>query len=581
MFVAAAFVGAMLALAGTATAKPSCLGKPATIVSSKPKIVGTKAPDTIVALGSGAHTISGLGGNDRICGGTGDDRIDGGKGVDRLDGGDGNDSVTGSKGPDSLSGGAGDDYLDGAQGSDEIDGGEGNDTLAGDKGNDRLDGGDGNDSIDGGPGDDPALEGGDGTDTVIGGTGIDKADGGPGDGDVVRGDAGTDTLDGGPGARDIVSYESATRGGIVVSLSSGRATGDGHDTLAGFEDVVGSPQGDDISGDSGSNRLDGGVGDDKLDGAGGDNEAFGGPGSDVCTNFTAENSCGPEPGPPANATYVVLNQGLSGASLVVQGSYGPNDVRIANPGGNWAVSDNGAIAPGDGCAAQPGDPHTAICPSVGSLNLIVATGGSGDDGIAIDPSVPASVSVRINGNAGSDTLVGGGGADVLEAGENYNHPDSGNDTLVGNGGADVLYADPGADQIDGGTGDDLLVSSVATCQGHTFDGGPGNDTVSYARSSGVAMSMALGGTGGPIHGCGSPDKILGDNESLEGSDGPDLMIGDNGPNSFLGHLGADTFIGKGGDDFIDAVDGKRDKKIDCGGGNDDVLKDPADPTISC
>ena len=45
-----------------------------------------------------------------------------------------------------------------------------------------------------------------------------------------------------------------------------------------------------------------------------------------------------------------------------------------------------------------------------------------------------------------------------------------------------------------------------------------------------------------------------------------MLIGDNGDNSFLGHLGADTFIGKGGNDFIDAVDGQRDKAIDCGGG---------------
>ena len=38
-----------------------------------------------------------------------------------------------------------------------------------------------------------------------------------------------------------------------------------------------------------------------------------------------------------------------------------------------------------------------------------------------------------------------------------------------------------------------------------------------------------------------------------------MLTGDNGDNSFLGHLGADTFIGKGGNDFIDAADGQRDK----------------------
>ena len=57
------------------------------------------------------------------------------------------------------------------------------------------------------------------------------------------------------------------------------------------------------------------------------------------------------------------------------------------------------------------------------------------------------------------------------------------------------------------------------------------------------------------------DKVLANNESLQRSDGPDTLIDDNGDNSFLGHLGADTFIGKGGNDFIDAIDGERDKVI--------------------
>ena len=56
-----------------------------------------------------------------------------------------------------------------------------------------------------------------------------------------------------------------------------------------------------------------------------------------------------------------------------------------------------------------------------------------------------------------------------------------------------------------------------------------------------------------------------------------MLIGDNGDNSFLGHLGADTFFGKGGDDFIDAVDGQRDKAIVCGGGDDERRQGPRRP----
>ena len=95
-----------------------CLGKKATIVSAKKTIVGTKAPDVIVVLGGGAHTVHGLGGNDRICGGPGDDRLYGEKGADKIDGGGGNDTILGDRGGDKLSGGAGDDYIDGQKGSD-------------------------------------------------------------------------------------------------------------------------------------------------------------------------------------------------------------------------------------------------------------------------------------------------------------------------------------------------------------------------------------------------------------------------------------------------------------------------------
>ncbi|HEY1285662.1 MAG TPA: calcium-binding protein, partial [Solirubrobacterales bacterium] len=289
-----------------------------------------------------------------------------------------------------------------------------------------------------------------------------------------------------------------------------------------------------------------------------------------------EHSCGPEQSPPAGQTFVILNQGLDGSSLIVQGDGGPDDIHISFSGG-WTVTDSSPIAPGEGCSAASG--NAVSCPTAIPTGLLVATGGAGNDAISVDPSVPAGVKVRINGNAGSDTLVGGNGDDVLEAGENYNGPDDGNDTLIGNAGSDVLYADPGADLLSGGPGNDLLVSSVSTCQGHQYDGGPGDDTVSYGRSN-ASLTVKLGGTGAP-HGCGSPDQVEGNNESLEGSDGPDVLIGDGGENSFLGHLGADKFIGKGGSDFIDAVDGRRDKLINCGGGgHNDVMLDPSDPSPS-
>jgi Ca2+-binding RTX toxin-like protein len=587
--VFAACLLAVAALTPAAEARLKCLGRKATIVrgGGNDAVHGTKAPDVIYA-GAGNDRISGLGGNDRICGGSGNDTIDGGAGVDRVDGGGGRDHITGFRAPDKLGGGAGNDFINGQKGSDTIDGGGGRDHLIGDKGNDRLAGGAGDDLVDGSLGDDKGLDGGAGSDVVIGGAGSDNADGGPGNGDVVRGDSGNDNLSGGPGLQDIVSFESASRGGVTVNLATGTASGDGKDRLSGFEDVVGSPNDDDITGDEGPNRLDGGVGDDTLDGGGGreprgggGDMAFGGAGSDKCQGFGTESSCGAEKSPPGKGTLAVLNSGISGSSLVVQGNHDDNAIAISRSGSAYVVSDASGIVPGDGC--EDSASGSVRCPSPGRLNLIIATGGDGNDRITVEGSVPGGLQVRANGNDGSDTITGGSGNDVLEAGENYSHPDSGADTLIGGGGNDSLFADPGGDSLRGGKGNDLLVSSVATCQGHIFDGGPGIDTVSYARSEGQAMRMVLGGTGGPTGGCASPEQIRASNDALEGSQGPDVLIGDAGSNTFLGQGGADAIYGKEGRDYIDAADGQRDVRIDCGpGSREQAVKDGSDPRpISC
>ena len=246
---------------------------------------------------------------------------------------------------------------------------------------------------------------------------------------------------------------------------------------------------------------------------------------------------------------MILNQGLDGVSLIVQGDSGPNDIQVSFDAAAGRSPTAGPSTPADGCVSTGATVRQL--PGRDATGLVVITGGDGDDSINITESVPAGVKVRANGNAGSDTLSGGPGDDVLEAGENYNSPDNGNDTLTATAAATSSTPTRARDHLSGGPGNDLLVSSVAVCQGHIFSGGPGDDTVSYGRSD-AAMQVRLGGTGGPA-GCGNTDQVRGDNESLEGSDGPDVLIGDNGDNSFLGHLGADTFIGKGGNDFIDAV----------------------------
>lgn len=616
--LAIALFGALTAtLALSAPSVPaaaSCLGKKAKIVSAKKTIVGKKAPDVIVVLGGGSHTVRGLGGNDRICGGTGDDRLYGEKGSDRIDGGAGNDTILGDRGGDKLSGGEGGDYIDGQKGSDEIDGGAGDgDRLFGDKGNDTMDGGPGNgDELDGGLGDEKLETGGEGDgDIVIGNLGTDNLSGGPGNGDVIRGDGGIDTIDGGGGDQDIASFATSPKPGVVVSLAAGTATGDGHDTIRDIDDVVGSPFDDTVTGNDGTNRIDGGPGNDDLNGGGpsgsGDpDQGFGGAGADDCQSFGEVSSCG-DRNPAQTETAVELNRGLDGVSVVVTGLGDDNQITASYNGGAFVVTDPTGVETreGSGCAASgaprapvvPGKPSrtepdggpstggeptgpdtTATCPSGLGVSFVLVDSGGGNDTVGVGGGIPNSLSVRISGGNGNDTISGGPGDDLLESGDEYSGT-SGNDILNGEAGNDGLIADPGGDQLNAGDGNDLLVSSAALCQGHSFDGGGGLDTVSYARSkpSGT-LTMTLGGAGSVSGGCAAPDTILATSESLEGSEGNDKMVGDSSNNTLFGHGGADIFLGMGGSDSIEAIDGEKDKLIDCGlGGDQGSSGDSSDP----
>lgn len=577
-----------------AAATPTCLGMKATKVSSAARIVGKKGHDVIVAVGRGAKVIDGLGGNDRICGGPGPERIIGNRGNDRLHGGGGNDKLFGVRGNDRLMGGSGDDELEGFRGSDMLEGDGGDDWLRGNRGNDRMSGGPGDDLIEGVNGDD-SLEGDSGGDRLNGGPGTDRLLGGSGT-DTLLGESGGDFLDGGPD-QDIASWSSAPNG-VAVNLSrrGEQTTRDGDDTVRGIEDVVGSAFPDELYGNSASNRIDGGAGYDLLDGRGGRDEAFGGPDGADCLDFEKRNNCGGN-SVPTTASVVILSRGLDGNTFIVNGDDSNNRLTISREAGFLKVVEKGnqRIDAGtkDGSGCEPSGSQTVTCPFSGTLTSILMTGNGGDDTLEVGPGFGSRLGARINGGGGSDTLIGGPEDDFLEAGYPYRFlseggPTTGRDRLFGGGGDDGLFADRGSDLLSGDKGSDLLVSSKDVCQGHRLDGGPGQDNASWAqvgvKNDGYRgpMKMKIGGTGGPTSKCRSDlDTVRSNIESLEGSRLDDTLIGDRGSNSFYGQSGADSFLGNGGQDFIDARDNERDRKIDCGGSGS-ALVDSRDPApIRC
>ena len=103
----------------------------------------------------------------------------------------------------------------------------------------------------------------------------------------------------------------------------------------------------------------------------------------------------------------------------------------------------------------------------------------------------------------------------------------------------------------GGPGDDLLIGGQP-CDGDLFDGGPGNnDSASFARvrNSGIFVEATIGGPvlDPDVANCnaGHIDHSI---EKIEGSPGPDILIGDGGPNTLLGRGGNDILDGMGGSD---------------------------------
>ncbi|MET0304917.1 MAG: calcium-binding protein [Solirubrobacterales bacterium] len=510
-------VGLIFAGPAAAGAAPLCDGQRATIFSNEATIAGTKGPDVIVG-GRGPNEIFGAGGNDVICGGAGHDAIYGDRGNDTIDGKRGNDAIHGGRG------------------SDDVDGGSDRDQVVGGSGNDGLYGGRGDrDEVDGGPGDD-------------------EAGGGPGAFDSLIGGVGRDRIDGGAGNHDIASYRGAG-GPVAVDLGSGLVTGAEQERLAGIEDAVGGSGEDVLLGsDTTSNRLDGGPGDDRLLGLWRSDQAYGGPGSDQCVGpFSVEDSCGPAIG--RRGTKIELYDSIVGSSsLTIAGDDGVDDVTVSRGDHGYVVrggSGNPVLRStprSGGCASTAG---SVSC--VGPVSSILVSLGGGNDRLTVRGTVPAEVSVTVEGGPGRDWLRGGRGGDTLYAGD-----DSDPDTIAGGGGDDVLFGvnilhprrNSGAATLVGGPGNDLLVGGQP-CD-DLFHGGLGdNDSASFARvrNAGTVVKAAIGGRvfDPEAAACGA-SRIDGTVEKIEGSTGPDVLLGSAGADTLLGRGGADLLDGRGGAD---------------------------------
>jgi Ca2+-binding RTX toxin-like protein len=553
--VGAASVTLGAGASGAGPEVPRCAGHPATIVGSRDEAVIRATPHRdVIWAGPGEHEILGLGGSDVICAGPGDDVIYGGGG---------NDLIYGGAGHDTIYGGGGDDTVRGGRGADVIYGGRGDDTLVGGRaGGNVLYGGAGDDSLNGGGGNGNILRG---------GLGIDVLRGGGGDGNILDGGYGWDIIDGGSGHDNTASFAAMPRsnlkgGGVWASLESGRAFGDGRDKLRHVENLEGSAFDDTLIGNRHANKLYGGPGDDTLIGGGGDNTLDGGSGSDRCRGAPRRrrSSCGPQRTPRASAqVYFESGADPAAAGVVVASGSGNDEISVGFDAGTdtLGITAKRGIAVHPPCT-RPGAALTeAICPLGGLPRWLTVDLGPGNDRFRVIGSLVGIGEVRVDGGPGNDVLRGGPEEDLLEGGP-------GADRLYGGGGSDALVGGVGGPNLlEGGPGGDLLAAG-SPCAGGRIVGGSGRNDVSFAElplQPGVLYASLARGI---AYVQGVPDchpvHISHSVRDLEGSFGPDVLIGDRRANHIIGQGGADRIYGGGGEDVIDARDGVRDALIQCG-----------------
>jgi len=459
-------------------------------------------------------------------------------------------NIIGTDSSDILIGTADADVINGRGGRDWIRGRGGDDSIGGDAGNDALSGGTGQDTLTGGEGD-----------------------------DFLSGDAGDDSIDGG-GGTDTAVYVGAL-GGVSADLASGLVSGAaGNDTLAGIEDLVGSPFVDVLAGDAAANHLDGAAGNDLLEGRAGDDTLAGGTGDDTVDGGAGVDRASYDGarGPVTVNLQAGTASGFAGqdALLSIEQAEGSAfaDLLIGTDGGNETLlggAGEDTLHGGRGEDSLDGGTHD---PQLGwdwvsylsasaavNVNLAtgIASGAAGNDTLAriegvmgtafADTLTGDGLDNVLRGNGGNDTIDGAGGtgdwvdystaAGAVTAslvtgtstGADGNDVFTGIERIGGSQFGDVLTGDAGDNRLQGNGGNDTLI------------GGAGSDGVDYKDASG-AVTVHLGQ--GLATGADGSDTLVGI-ENVHGSSG----FGD----SLRGDDGANIIEGRGGNDVIDGAQG--------------------------
>ena len=235
--------------------------------------------------------------------------------------------------------------------------------------------------------------------------------------------------------------------------------------------------------------------------------------------------------------------------------------------------------------------------------VVVVNGGDGNDSLSVLAKDTEIVTAALNGGPGDDVLIGSDTGDSLEGldgndrlvgakGGDDMSGGVGNDTLVWNNGdgTDFIEGDAGNDttEVNGNPtlGDVFTIEPNAgrvtfrrtNLVGFTLDasterfqvnGLGGDDSLTAAPGTALPALILLsvdGGTGADtVNGSDGPDLILGGegNDLLNGGGGDDRIVGDRGNDTMNGGAGDDTLVWNNGDatDVLNGDDGRDDVEV--------------------
>ena len=238
-------------------------------------------------------------------------------------------------------------------------------------------------------------------------------------------------------------------------------------------------------------------------------------------------------------------QGGSGQDAILGGS--DNDIIYGRTSGDILLGD-GPNSFDEVPVPEPGEPELAVDVTATTVVDLVPIDPTNPDP---DPLALHKYLSRISGiNTGADTIVGGGGNDMIFAGQDA-------DSITGDG-ADLM---PDFQPVEVGSVAVAIANptEIPLNLDDYIEGGAGDDTV----NSGAGKDLVLGGGGNDVLNTGPGADIVGGgngDDTINTDGGKDVVLGD-GPNTVnQAILDADDIYKANsalgfGDDYIEAGDG--------------------------